>query len=356
LIRWEKEDGTIVLPASFIPLAEEKGLIQDITLEMIPRLTKDIANINSLVIDDNFYISFNLSENDLNSNAIVTHIESELSRNGVSASRLGVEISERVFMPLSEIVKDTIHQIANLGPKILLDDFSAGYSTLENLNQLPLTSLKLSMKIIRSAPASRNDFRLLRHLVSMGHQLRLSTIAEGIETREEFYLLTSTGCSATQGFYFSHPLPLNKFFEFFNKQPSWSEYPFGLDYLAQIDHIDFRRDIIREALTIYHNKDAGVRQRAFNRLPFLDHTSCLMGDWFNNVSWQWHQKADLEEVRSLHQEFHGIAKQLLDAASANKSKTQIDQLISELTENSIELMNGLQRISTIGITNFYEQK
>lgn len=358
LIRWEKEDGSVLLPADFIPLAEEKGLINDITLEMLPKITREIRTlVLKGAVENDFFVSFNLSEKDLTTDSLVSHIENELAKGGIPTTRLCAEISERVFMPLNDRVLKTIHQIADQGVKISLDDFSTGYSTLENLNKLPLTSLKLSMNILRLAPTSRNDFRLLRHLVSLAHQLDLDIIAEGVESKEELYLLTSTGCTAAQGFYFSHPLPFNEFINLLNDRPSWSEYPFGLEYLAQIDHIDFRRDIIREALIIYHNPDSSARQRAFNRLPAMEHNSCLMNKWFNNINnWQWHQdqKEDLDELVVLHREFHENAKRLLDAASTNKSQSQIDQMISDLTENSIRLMENLQKISTIGIQHYYQ--
>ena len=289
LIRWKREDDSILLPGEFIPLAEEKGLINDITREMLPVLMKDIRTLTPQLNSD-FYMAVNLSEKDITDESLATVFERELSRNGISSSRVCAEITEQIFMPLNEKSTANLFNLSDQGIKIALDDFSAGHSTLENLTNLPISILKLAMKITRLAPSTRNDFRLLRHLVSLAHQLNLDTIAEGVETKEEFHLLTSTGCTATQGFYFSHPLPLEEFQDLLSKQPSWSEYPFGLEYLAQIDHIDFRRDIIREALTIHTNPDPNARKRALKRLPDLDPDSCLMGKWFNNINWQWHEK------------------------------------------------------------------
>lgn len=354
LIRWIKEDGEILLPASFIPIAEEKGLIEDITLEMLPKLIRDIKEIINFT-EDNFYTAFNLSKDMLTNNTISKHLDEELSIAGLSSSKIGVEISENTFMPFSDSVQNTIHQIAELGVNISLDDFSAGYTTLENLNQLPLSNLKLSMKIIRAAPTSRNDFRLLRHLISMAHQLRLSTIAEGVETHEEYFLLTSTGCTATQGFYFSHPLPFNNFIELVHSQSKYLGFPFGLEYLAQIDHIDYRRDIIREALTIFNNKNTKIRKHAYNRIPNLSSSACLLSDWINHVSWQWYDKADITELKKLHEDFHEAAHNLLDISSADTTEAQINQSITTLVEISINLMDKLQRISTNSIIHSFNR-
>jgi|GEM_PF-1996589 len=354
LIRWKKEDGNVILPGEFIPLAEEKGLINDITREMLPVLMKNIRTLTPQ-LDSDFYISVNLSEKDITDESLTTIFERELSRNGISSSRVCAEITEQIFMPLNEKSIANIFNLSDLGIKIALDDFSAGHSTLENLTNLPISILKLAMKITRLAPSTRNDFRLLRHLVSLAHQLNLDTVAEGVETEEEFHLLTSTGCTATQGFYFSHPLPLEEFQDLLSKQPSWSEYPFGLEYLAQIDHIDFRRDIIREALTIHTNPDPNARKRASKRLPDLDPESCLMGKWFNNINWQWHEKADLEELNKLHLIFHEKSRLLISAASKNQTRSEINKLINELTDISLQLMDNLQRISIIGIQNHYEE-
>jgi EAL domain-containing protein (putative c-di-GMP-specific phosphodiesterase class I) len=354
LIRWKKEDESILLPGEFIPLAEEKGLINDITREMLPVLMKDIRTFIPQLEPD-FYVSVNLSEKDITDDSLSTIFEREFSQNGISSSRVCAEITEKVFMPLNEKGAANIFKLSDQGIKIALDDFSAGHSTLENLTNLPISVLKLAMKITQLAPSTRNDFRLLRHLVSLAHQLNLDTIAEGVETKEEFNLLTSTGCTATQGFYFSHPLPLEDFQKLLTNQPSWSEYPFGLEYLAQIDHIDFRRDIIREALTIHTNPDPNARKRALKRLPDLDPDSCLMGKWFNNINWQWHEKADLEELNKLHQIFHDKSRLLMSAASKNQTRTEINKLIDELTEISLQLMDNLQNISIIGIQNHYEE-
>ena len=152
---------------------------------------------------------------------------------------------------------------------IVLDDFSAGNSTLNHLSQLPLTALKLALNIVQRAPFGMMDFRVLRHLVSLGHQLNLDVIAEGIEDRELYDIILSTGCSAAQGFYFSYPIPLDELLATLQKPSPWSRYPFGLEYLGQIDHIDLRRDVIRETLIIYTQKDETIRQRALRTITWF---------------------------------------------------------------------------------------
>ena len=138
-----------------------------------------------------------------------------------------------------------------MGISIILDDFGEGFTTFSTLTHLPLKAIKIALSVTQRAPTSRNGFRLFRHLVSLAHQLGFEIIAEGVETEEMHSMITSTGCTHAQGYYYGRPMPLDNVIELLKENFVWSENPFGLEHLAQFDHIDFRRDIIRSTLMIF---------------------------------------------------------------------------------------------------------
>lgn len=353
LLRWKRPYGSLLMPASFIPLAEDKGFISEITKEMYPKLIDDLDIIS--VADDTISVSLNLSTGDLKIINLAENISTLLAEKGVSPSMLTVEIVEDVIMPLDPVIANTISEFVTNGISIVLNDFTAGHTSLNYLSKLPLSALKVNMDIVRKMPESRKDFRILRHLVGMSHQLDLDIIAEGIETQEMYDLVLSVGCTAAQGYYFSKPIPLMEFVKLLKQQPEWLNYPFGIGYLAQIDHIDFRRDVIREAMTIYtHKDDNSIRQKALARLPMLEAEDCFLCKWYSN-EWVEHDTMEVKQLLSNHEKVHETAKELLNRASEDSCTwNDLAQLINRTAEYTRELIQMLQLFAEEEILRHYK--
>lgn len=351
LIRWKKPDGTIVPPAAFIPLAEESGFITEITRHMLPDVIRDIADIPGQESD--FWVSFNVSVKDFQTGDFAETVAAALQAGGLPPRRLRIEITETTFMPAGDKVMDTILALAALDVPIVLNDFSAGYTSLRYLSRLPLAAIKLSLDIVKRAPLSKMDFRVIRHLASMGHQLELETIAEGVEDEEIYDLILSTGCSAAQGFFLGRPKPLDEFKGQLGSQPPPDHFPFGLDYLAQFDLIDFRRDIVREALIIRSSQDSSIRARALARLPRLGYTDCLLGRWYYGPGRSWTADPLYQQLGGEHEAFHRTAEQLLQAAQDNEPVSRIDGLISRLTKESVQITSLLVDLAQRGLTRYF---
>lgn len=352
LIRWKQSDGSIVMPASFIPLAESTGFIAEMTLELLPKLTDDLHQINS--VKPSNFIHLNLSTADLKANSLVESLTRKISRHRIEPGNFRVEIVEGVFMPPIPRVEETIAQLVSNGIPVVLNDFSAGYTTLNGLSQLPLTAIKLALNIVQQATISRKDFRILRHLVNMGHQLNLEIIAEGIETEEMYDLTLSTGATHAQGYYFSYPLSLPDFLTLLKKEPHWSNYPFGMEYLTQIDLIDFRRDVIRAALAINKYKQENIRQRVLVRLPVMDYQKSDLGVWFTGVGQEWSHTPGFEQLRAEHRRMHETANMLIKAALRDEPWEQILLLINLLSEQSGKIAQFLHEIELNGLTKHYK--
>ena len=352
LIRWQQPDGTIVMPASFIPLAESTGFIAEMTLELLPRLIDDLYQINS--IEPSGFVHLNLSTADLKTNNLANSLSGQMAHKNIRAGNFRVEIVEGVFMPPVPRIEETISQLVSNGVLVVLNDFSAGYTTLNSLSQLPLTAIKLALNIVQRATTSQKDFRVLRHLVNMGHQLSLDIIAEGIETEEMYDLTLSTGSTHAQGFYFSYPLTLTDYLTLLQKEPHWSNYPFGMEYLVQIDLIDFRRDVIRAALAISKYKEGEIRDRTLARLPKLDERKSKLGLWFSGVGHEWIHKPDFEQLRDEQRKMYDTASRLILAASRDEPSEKILQLIDLLSEQSSRIAQFLHEIELNGLKNHYK--
>lgn len=351
LIRWKQPDGLLIPPDLFIPLAEKTGFITEITAAMLPKVVNDLAALN--LVDDSLFVSFNVSPKDFNNENFLKNLSQSTSGILRKLENLYIEITESSFLVNDSDIQRILHDIDSQGISIVLNDFSAGYTTLSTLTQLPLKAIKLAMNIVQRAPTSRSDFRLFRHLVGMAHQLHLDVIAEGVENQEVHTLLLATGCTHGQGFFYGRSMPLSTFIELLGKLPRSLEYPFGLEYLAQMDLLDFRRDVIKSALMIYANQDKGIRERALARLPELESKKSLVGEWHKRIG---NRNQGSELYRQLSTElkqYHELADTLLRKAISGENREQLQKAIDLFSQKSIIIMDLIHRFEIEGLKEYF---
>ena len=231
----------------------------------------------------------------------------------------------------------------------MLDDFSAGNTSVHNsIAAIHDQALAGSCETVTGVQL---DFRILRHLVSMGHQLRLDVVAEGVENREIYDLVLSTGCTYAQGYHFYRPLALPDFLEVIKSKPRWMNYPFGLEYLAQIDHIDFRRDLSAKRwcwLLIFQMVKSGKE-----RLTGYPCWIIQIVYWASGIPrfWKEHPDAyDFEKLGAVHEQFHLTAKAILPAAKQQKPMDviKIDFYYHKSIERNHENYSGTGNQQNIG--------
>ncbi|WP_319585377.1 EAL domain-containing protein [uncultured Desulfobulbus sp.] len=210
LVRWQKEDGSIVSPADFIPLAEETGLIIPLGELVLEQACQVLNTLNRLGHTD-LSISVNLSPLQFVQVNLVDRILAILAKHAVPPSQLELEITESAMMTNLEKTVATLNQLVQAGISISIDDFGTGYSSLSYLKKFPIRTLKIDRSFIRDLPHDLSDSQLVETIILMAHNLAISVVAEGVETEEQLEWLKRCGCEQIQGYFYSKPLPRDDF-------------------------------------------------------------------------------------------------------------------------------------------------
>ncbi|KOF16777.1 hypothetical protein AC244_21190 [Ensifer adhaerens] len=213
LVRWRRPDGSLVRPDSFIPLAEESGLIQAITDQVIDGVIRDLGLV--LVADRSLHIAINLSADDIKSGRILPVIQAALTNSGVATEQIWLEATERGFMDVKS-ARATIEEARRLGHSVAIDDFGTGYSSLQYLQDLPLDALKIDKSFIDTVALVSATSAVTPHIIDIAKSLNLYIVAEGIERQEQADYLLERGVHYGQGWLYSKALPAPEFIAFYN--------------------------------------------------------------------------------------------------------------------------------------------
>lgn len=200
LLRWQTDDGVNVPPASFVPVAEESGLVVPIGEWVM----EEVAQIVNLITTDAGglpFVSMNLSPRQFDDPNFIAHVETNLAPRHVSPVRLSFELSERHLVDYDKAAR-TLEAIRNLGCAVGLDNFGTGRSCLNYLQTMPVDFIKIDGSFIRAMDRDPKAIRLVRTMTALAHDLGLTTVAEGIETQAQYEEAVLAGCGFGQGFLF----------------------------------------------------------------------------------------------------------------------------------------------------------
>jgi diguanylate cyclase (GGDEF)-like protein len=218
LIRWRHPELGIVPPDSFIPLADETGLIHPIGEWVVREACTQLRQWQDLGYDS-LSVAVNVSAAQFKQEGLAAHIEQILRDTGVSAHHLELEITETVAMQSADAAIQTLRRFKNMGINISIDDFGTGYSSLSYLKRFPIDTLKIDRSFVRDISVDSDDAAIVQAIASLGRTLKLRIIAEGVETREQFEYLSAQGCDRMQGYYFSKPIEPADFLALLERHP-----------------------------------------------------------------------------------------------------------------------------------------
>ena len=206
LARWKHPTRGLVPPATFIPLAEESGLIFSISLWILREACREAASWPT-----SLHIAVNLSPMQFRQGDLTELVRSTLTETGLAASRLELEITEGVLIADHARALSILTELKSLGVRIALDDFGTGYSSLSNLQSFPFDKIKIDRSFIANLPFNAQSASIARAIIALGHGLGLPILAEGVETEEQLAFLARRSCDQMQGFLLGEPQPIERY-------------------------------------------------------------------------------------------------------------------------------------------------
>ena len=215
LIRWQDKQGQAISPATFIPIAEELGLISKIGSWVLEEACTQ-AVIWQKACELPLKISVNLSSRQFQNNDLAKLIVNVLAKTGLAPQNLALEITESLLMVDEKQIMQQLKSIRELGVHLAIDDFGTGYSSLSYLKKFPINILKIDRSFIKDLNVDQNDAELVKGILSLAKSLQLSVVAEGVEEKGQLDFLAENGCKHIQGYYFSKPLSSEALITFIN--------------------------------------------------------------------------------------------------------------------------------------------
>ncbi len=215
LLRWENPALGRVTPDEFIPIAEESGVIIEIGEWVLNQATAEFARMQSDLKDIYMFekIAINVSSKQFSEATFVDKVLNAIKQNGLRAGQLELELTESIIIDNLELVTEKMHLLRSYDIDLSIDDFGTGYSSLSYLKKLPFSTLKIDKSFTQDMHTDLDDADLIRTIIAIAHRFKLTVIAEGVETKEQYLFLDDIDCNCYQGYYCSPPLPYEEFVE-----------------------------------------------------------------------------------------------------------------------------------------------
>ena len=210
LVRWRHPELGMLPPNVFIPLFERTGRVTELDAYVWNEAARQIAEW-SKIHGSTMPVSVNLSRADIFDPHLIGTLDGIVKRHGLKVSDLKLEVTESAYTNNPEQMLQVIGELRSKGYRIEMDDFGSGYSSLNMLSSMPIDVLKMDIAFIRNIERSEKDFYLVKLVVDIARHLKLTVVAEGVETEGQLGLLRKAGCEIVQGYYFSRPLPAEDF-------------------------------------------------------------------------------------------------------------------------------------------------
>jgi diguanylate cyclase (GGDEF)-like protein/PAS domain S-box-containing protein len=212
LLRWRHPTRGLLNPGSFIPLAEETGLIDPLGDWVLRAACAQGKAWRQKAL--HLRLAVNVSSRQFRRNRLFEKVAHALDTNGLEGRHLDLEITESLMMHDTDASIAVLKKIKTLGVGISVDDFGTGYSSLSYLKRFPIDTLKVDRSFVQGVTTSADDAAIVRAIIAMAHNLRLQVLAEGVETEGQLRFLRRQKCNGVQGFLISLPLPADDFFDF----------------------------------------------------------------------------------------------------------------------------------------------
>jgi EAL domain-containing protein (putative c-di-GMP-specific phosphodiesterase class I) len=206
LLRWQPSESDSVPPSTFVPVAEQCGLIVPISVWVLKTACLEAASWRQRYFADSpLYVAINISAKHFSHVGFIGHVKDALQESGVDPQYITIELTETLAMNDVAATEQTMSQLRSLGVKLSIDDFGTGYSSLSYLRRFPVDTLKIDQSFVKTMDAE--NCAIVTTIVGLAHNLELKVVAEGVETTDQHQLLALAGCGSAQGYLFAEPMP-----------------------------------------------------------------------------------------------------------------------------------------------------
>jgi diguanylate cyclase (GGDEF)-like protein len=207
LLRWQHPDRGLLLPESFVPLAEENGLILPLGSWVLRESCRQLGAWDTTLPERPLGLTVNLSPRQLSKRDFLDEVSRTVTESGVDARRVTLEITESVIMDDAVMAAGLLTGVRARRMEVSIDDFGKGHSSLSQLHGMPFDTLKIDRSFVTAMCLRKASREIVRTIVELGHHLDMRVVAEGVETDEQLAVLKAIGCDDAQGYLFSPPVP-----------------------------------------------------------------------------------------------------------------------------------------------------
>ncbi|MFP4903039.1 EAL domain-containing protein, partial [Paraburkholderia sp. BR14261] len=215
LVRWKLEDGTLVAPDTFIPMAESLDLIEPITDQVIRSVFEGVGAM--LARRRDLHVSLNLAGKDLAGTRVLQTLKASLAKYGVRPEQIWFEAIERTLMDTASSAP-VLEAFRAAGHRIFIDDFGTGYSSLSYLQALPVDGIKIDRSFLLSLASGEETNKIVPHIIEMARSLDLLMVAEGVETEAQAQYLRERGVQFAQGWLYAKAMPADEFLRYLERE------------------------------------------------------------------------------------------------------------------------------------------
>ena len=341
LVRWN-DGAEVVSPDDFLPLAEASGLLHAITLALLDQVVA--AAVSLRTTRSGLALSMNVAPDDLAANIISARIGERLASGSIGPGDLEIEITESAVMSNVETVRDDLERLRGLGIKVLMDDFGTGYSSIDRLSQLPFASLKLDQGVVRRMGTSRRNLEVVKASISMARELRMTSVAEGVESAGAYDFLIANGCEEAQGFWIARPMSLEDFRAFVAAPHDFAGSQLGRVHHAVLNLLHFRKCLV-DALFCSRGGRTAALDSIMDPGTGGDVADSRIGAWYFGSGRRLARRAAYRAIETPLLHVHETGNRLLEALveghspPAGASLVDIDAQVTHL----LTLLHALER-------------
>ncbi|MFV2039077.1 MAG: putative bifunctional diguanylate cyclase/phosphodiesterase [Acidimicrobiales bacterium] len=221
LMRWQTPTGELRGPAEFMDVAEDTGLIIPMGRWILQQVCGSAVELQRVNPIGDFELSINLSVRQLADAAFASHVEAALANSGIDPRLIELEITESALMDDVGASAELLTRLKALGTRIAVDDFGTGYSSLQYLQRLPVDVLKVDQTFVAGIEQNEGDRAIVTAVIHLAKALRLTSVAEGVETAGQLACLRDLGCDQAQGYHFAAPVTVEALAELVATEPRW---------------------------------------------------------------------------------------------------------------------------------------